>query len=254
MNSFNLYAKYYDLFYHDKNYEEEVNYVDELIKKNSLIEATHILDMGCGTGIHANLLSQLNYKVDGVDVSEKMIATARSNYSDNKKLRFFNGDITNFRSKNKYQVVTSLFHVISYQNSNDDLLSSFKTAFDHLEDSGLFIFDFWYGPGVLTDLPEIRTKTLATNEIKVKRKATPTIHFNLNVVTVNYDISISNGKSGKLEKIVEKHSMRYLFKPELEFYLEQTGFKLVSIYNWLTMDSPDSESWTAVVVAIKLDK
>ena len=47
-----LYSKYYDLLYEDKNYFDEVEYIDFLIKKNCQSAKT-LLDMGCGTGKHA---------------------------------------------------------------------------------------------------------------------------------------------------------------------------------------------------------
>ena len=44
----------------------------------------------------------------------------------------------------------------------------FKTAAKHLKQNGVFIFDFWYGPGVLTDPPALRQKRLENNEMKTK--------------------------------------------------------------------------------------
>ena len=32
MKTFDAYSKYYDLLYKDKNYDEEVSYIDQLIK------------------------------------------------------------------------------------------------------------------------------------------------------------------------------------------------------------------------------
>ncbi len=44
-------AKYYDLFYSNKSYEKEV-----LFLKNLIGNKKTILDVGCGTGIHMNLI------------------------------------------------------------------------------------------------------------------------------------------------------------------------------------------------------
>ncbi|MCB0744230.1 MAG: class I SAM-dependent methyltransferase, partial [Ignavibacteriae bacterium] len=77
MNKFNLYAKYYDLLYNDKDYQGEVDYINKLIKTNSNQSSHAILDLGCGTGIHANLFTNLDYQVDGVDMSPQMIERAK---------------------------------------------------------------------------------------------------------------------------------------------------------------------------------
>ena len=52
-------AKYYDLFYSNKSYEKEV-----LFLKNLIGNKKTILDVGCGTGIHMNLLEKYGYQVD----------------------------------------------------------------------------------------------------------------------------------------------------------------------------------------------
>ena len=68
----NLYSQYYDLLYRDKNYIAEVNYIIKLIKEN-MDQSKTLLDMGCGTGKHAELLSDNGYIVHGIDISEDML-------------------------------------------------------------------------------------------------------------------------------------------------------------------------------------
>jgi SAM-dependent methyltransferase len=252
MDNFNLYAKYYDLLYQDKDYEADVEYILSLITRNASLVSKQILDLGCGTGTHAAIFSDKGYCVDGVDISSQMISRAKVNFGANPKLNFSEGDITSFNVKKEYDIVTSLFHVMSYQNSNDAILSSFQTASKHLKKDGLFIFDFWYGPGVLTNPPVIREKKLENDEIKVKRIATPIMHNERNVVDVNYEIDILNKLTGSAETISEKHSMRYLFKPEIEFYLQKSRLKLMGFYQWLTLDTPTMDSWNVVAIAKKI--
>ena len=57
-----LYSQYYDLLYSDKDYEGEVDYVNTLLKENSN-NAKTLLDMGCGTGAHAEIFCDKGYKV-----------------------------------------------------------------------------------------------------------------------------------------------------------------------------------------------
>ena len=51
---FDAYARYYDLLYCDKDYAAEAGYVANHIRK-LLPHTTHILELGCGTGAHANI-------------------------------------------------------------------------------------------------------------------------------------------------------------------------------------------------------
>ena len=72
---FNAYAEYYDLLYSNKDYSSEAQYIDSLIKKTSS-KANSILELGCGTGAHAEYLARMGYTVHGVDVSPAMISKA----------------------------------------------------------------------------------------------------------------------------------------------------------------------------------
>jgi SAM-dependent methyltransferase len=251
MDNFDLYANYYDLIYNQKDYSSEVVYVNKLIKKFSERKIETVLDLGCGTGKHANLLSESGYEVDGVDISPKMIQLASKSFVSNDKLRFFEGDINSYSTGKKYDLVTSLFHVISYQNTNDELLATFNNAAIHLKENGLFIFDFWYGPGVLTEPPEVREKFLSNDKIEISRKATPVMHSDKNVVDVNYEVNIRGKDLCNIEQISETHSMRYFFMPELEYYLDSSGFEILGFYHWLTTNKPSFDSWNAVIIGKK---
>lgn len=67
-----LYSKYYDLLYRDKNYQEETEYIHRLIQKYQTY-AKEILELGCGTGRHAELLSEKGYLLYGIDRSKEMV-------------------------------------------------------------------------------------------------------------------------------------------------------------------------------------
>lgn len=78
MNQFgDLYSKYYDLLYSDKDYTKEVEYIDSLIKGQNSKTKT-LLDMGCGTGKHAELFCDKGYTVSQVDLSEDMLKIAET--------------------------------------------------------------------------------------------------------------------------------------------------------------------------------
>src|ERR1051326_3358795 len=131
MSTFKNYSAYYDLIYHNKNYRQEAKYMHQLIKKNHP-NAKTILNLGCGTGKHDVEFIKLGYDVIGIDLSYEMIEIANSNVLPKQKLKFLRGDIRTIRLKKKFDVVVSLFHVMSYQTSNEDFLSSLETAKLHL--------------------------------------------------------------------------------------------------------------------------
>ncbi len=257
MSVFNKYSSYYDLLYSNKDYVGEANYIHQLISSVAP-GAKSILDLGCGTGRHDFHLSQLNYEVDGVDLSASMIDIAQNNLqtlfnSQVENLSFSQGDIRTFRNSKKYDIVVSLFHVMSYQTTNSDLEAAFKTAALHLKEDGIFIFDFWYGPGVLTDPPVVRAKRLENEDIFVTRIAEPIMHPEQNTVDVKYTVFIKNKQSGEVEEIKETHKMRYLFLPEIHEYSKKLNLKKEKSYIWNTFQENNEFPWHGVVV-LKKDK
>lgn len=249
---FDLYAKYYDLLYKDKNYSEEADYVQNLITRFNP-ESKNILDLGCGTGKHDFIFAGKGFDVTGIELSEKMIETANENLNKKKEfqktLRFFQGDIRSIHLSRKFDVITSLFHVMSYQKTNEDLLSTIKTVKEHLKDDGIFLFDFWYGPAVLNERPEPRIKKLEDEEILVERFAEPSLRINENIVDVNYRVCIKEKLNGIVSEIRETHLMRYLFIPELSFFLNQGGMEIITYEAWMSGKVPDDKSWSVLVAA-----
>jgi SAM-dependent methyltransferase len=249
---FDAYSQYYDLLYKDKDYDAETNYIDALIKSFSK-NAGSILELGSGTGIHACLLAQIGYGVIGIDQSHTMLtkATERKNELNKPvadKLSFYEGDIRNYKSDKKVDAVISLFHVMSYMQTDADLKKALQTAKHHLKKDGLFIFDCWYGPGVLHDEPISRVKNFENELISVKRESTPEMFLEKDLVDVNFEIKIQN-KNTKEETILhEKHIMHYLFTDKLNVLLEECGLKMVHAEEWMTKQPLSETSWNACYV------
>ena len=251
---FNAYASYYDLLYRDKDYSAEAEYVAAHIRKQTP-QAKRILELGCGTGAHAERLARMGYTVHGVDMSEAMLACAEARKVNlppdvAARLSFSFGDARTVRTGETYDAVISLFHVMSYQTTNVDLKAAFETASVHLQPGGLFLFDYWYGPAVLTQKPEVRVKRLEDDEIKVIRIAEPVMHVNENVVDVNYTVFIEVKVTGQVEKISETHKMRYLFLPELQHYFAGK-FEEIGSHAWMTGDPLNADAWGGLHLLVR---
>lgn len=255
MTIFDNYARYYDLLYQDKDYEGEAQFVDRLIQTHAP-DANTILELGCGTGNHAMLLATAGYRVRGIDLSAEMLEYAnrqceRVSPEVAARLQFSQGDLRSVRldgvasehENRQFDVVISLFHVISYQATNQDLLAAFETAKVHLKPGGIFIFDLWYGPAVCNDPPTVRVKRLANRSIQVTRIAEPIVHPNDNLVDVNYHVFIKDLNINTIEELKETHTMRYLFKPELELISSKLNMQIVECREWLTNQQPGLKTW-----------
>jgi SAM-dependent methyltransferase len=252
MSVFGTYAQYYDLLYAEKDYAAETDYVDGLLRATKL--PASVLDLGCGTGVHASLLAAKGYEVVGVDISETMLAAAARRMASlpaavSQRMRLLEGDLRSVRVGRTFDAVVSLFHVINYQTTHQALRESFATARAHLLPGGTFLFDCWYGPGVLTQKPERRTRFLRNEELQVTREAEPLILPNKNLVEVHYRVLIREEGTNREDVLVETHRMRYLFLPEIEELLRENAFADMHAEEWMSGQEPGLDSWSVCVTA-----
>jgi len=248
MNQFQKYSAYYDLLYADKNYAEEVSYIDTIIRKYGKINSD-LLDIGCGTGKHANLLADKGYNVCGIDISVPMIEIATKNYGN--KISFFSGDLRNFDLNRSFDVITSLFHVMSYQITNDDVNNAIMSVYRHLNKGGCFIFDCWHGPGIMNDPPVVRVKRMANAEFEVIRISEPLCDYNNSVIEVQITTIVKDLKTNDVKKVFESHKMRFFFRNEIDLFARVNGFTVEGFYSWLTFDEPKGKEWYSVFVLKK---
>lgn len=236
MKVFDAYSSYYNLLYKDKDYQAEADYIASLLGNN----VKTVFEMGCGTGKHASLLMKKGYDVFGIDQSLTMLKQAKELGVDCDL-----GDVRYYDCKRKFDAVISLFHVASYQNTDEDVNKYFQTAKKHLKPQGKFIFDVWHKDAVLTQLPEKRVKKMEDDEVRVVRYCEPKHFPEKDIVEVNYHIEILNKKqtSDIYIYIDECHSMRYFSCEEIERFAHKAGFKIVDNIVWMTHDKPSSDSW-----------
>lgn len=245
------YANFYDIFYHDKNYEKECDCLEQIFGQFSKKKIKSILDLGCGTGNHALPLAQRGYSVTGVDISESMLRQAHKKSSLNDgKVEFIRGDIRHVRLKKKYDSAIMMFAVLGYQLNNSDVLKTLQTVRQHLSSGGLFIFDVWYGPAVLYTKPSQRTKTIPLkNGEKIVRKASADINVIDQICSVNYKLhQVRNNKT--INRIKEQHTMRFFFPLELQMALEFSDFQLLHLGAFSQYKrQPTEKDWNIVAVA-----
>jgi SAM-dependent methyltransferase len=247
------YASYYDLFYADKDYAAEAAFVKDVICRHNP-SATSLIEFGCGSARHAVEFARAGFSITGVDRSADMIERGQNRIDAldprlRTKIKLMQGDAALIKSSESFDAVISLFHVVSYQTANDALTGIFRAARSALVTDGLFVFDFWYGPAVLTERPQVRVRRVATPDADVTRIAEPTHQINHNVVDIKFTVIAVDKRTGRAEQHEETHSMRYLFLPEIELIVAQSGFEVIETGEWLTGTPLHEHSWSGYVAA-----
>jgi len=254
MNVFQDYTNYYDTIYQDKDYKNECNFLEAILSKYFSKSVRTILDLGCGTGGHSLILAERGFKVMGIDLSGEMLKIGRKKANERElNIEFIEGDIRNLKLNQKFDAVISMFAVISYQITNKDLMSTFKTVLKHLKKNGLFIFDMWFGPAVLTQKPSDRFKVIEkNNNERIIRFGTPVLDILDHTVDVKYKI-IKLSKDKVLDEVDEVHKMRFLFPQEIELICDMTGFKVLELCPFMNLGrTPTENDWNVTGIIRKV--
>ena len=243
------YSNVYDIIYETKDYEAECDFLEEIFKKNNKTIKT-ILDLGCGTGSHLIALAKRGYQVTGVDQSQYMLDCAQEKINQNKvKADLIRGDICSVNLETKFDAIISMFAVMSYQVTNKMLSDACSNPISHLKPAGMFIFDGWHGPGVLTDKPVQSYKIIHSDNKEIIRFTEPIIDIQAQTVENRFKLWVKKGDQ-VLTSDDESHLVRFFFPQEIQYFLTTAGFSEVSLCPFMELDGKlNSTTWNMTVIA-----
>jgi SAM-dependent methyltransferase len=104
----------------------------------SLPQGGQVLDLCCGTGQLAKILTENGYKVTGLDISAGQLRYARKNAPE---ARFIKADARSFSLKQKFNAVFCTFDALNHILEINDLVNVFKSVSACLAEGGIFVFD-----------------------------------------------------------------------------------------------------------------
>ncbi|HEY41663.1 MAG TPA: class I SAM-dependent methyltransferase [Dehalococcoidia bacterium] len=97
-----------------------------------------ILDICCGTGQLAQVLTERGYRVTGVDGSAEMLRFARENAPD---AEFIHGDARFLKLPPVYHAAISAFDSLNHIMTLEELTAVFCNVYASLTEGGIFLFD-----------------------------------------------------------------------------------------------------------------
>lgn len=213
-------AKYYDDIYASigKEYSAEANKVRKFIQKYKQSNGNSLLDIGCGTGIHAHLLSK-QYQVEGLDIDPKMLSVARKKYP---KIRFQQGDMLNFKLKSKFDIIVCLFSAIGYVKTKPRLQKTIKNVVQHLLPGGVLLVEPWFTP---TQWHPGRVFITEVNkpDAKIIRMSYSSQKDNISMIEFQYLIGTSKG----IERDTEFLELGLFTKKEYLDAFRTAGLKVI---------------------------
>ncbi|MFB5662131.1 class I SAM-dependent DNA methyltransferase [Alteribacillus sp. HJP-4] len=139
MESYKGFAEVYDVLMENAPYLDWADFIEGILTQQEM-RPCNILDLGCGTGTLINYLSKRGYKIDGVDLSEDMLAVAQQKNFHYKPV-LIKQDMRKLHLPHKYDVILSMCDAVNYLRDKKSVLHTFQAVSEHLNDGGLFIFD-----------------------------------------------------------------------------------------------------------------
>lgn len=143
MSSYEALASAYDALTTDVQYRRRADFLERLFRKSE-IPVHHVLDLGCGTGTIACLLSRRGYQVTACDGSEDMLtqAAAKAAGLDGATAPFFlHQTMQRLRLTESVDTVISTLDALNYLTRPADVQETFRRVFRYLKPGGQFIFD-----------------------------------------------------------------------------------------------------------------
>jgi len=247
-----IYADSYDLFYKKKDYSAECDFLEKIFEEFSDKPVENILDLGCGTGGHLIPLAKRGYSLAGIESSKCMFSIAKVKINTKLKVKLVNKDISGFRLNRKFDAAIAMFSVFNYLLADKIILKFLNQVNFHLKDRGLFIFDIWSAPGVLSVKPANRKKVVINNKKKIIRICQPVLDTRKHLVKIHYTVLHTEGKK-MLQKANEVHRLRFFFPEEIKRFLNRGGFKILSYTPFMSLQRKLSDkNWNASIIAKKL--
>ena len=126
------YANFYDIFNKYRDYNIEGKYLLDMLQNRK-----RVLDVGCGTGTHLDILNNLGYIVHGIDISSKMLIVAKTKV----KCPLYKMDVLDMKLEEKYDAIICMKSVLNHLNNYDEFKIAINNMLNYTKKNGMIIID-----------------------------------------------------------------------------------------------------------------
>ena len=236
MSSYDALASSYDALTVDVEYRRRADYLERMFHK-SRISVETVLDLACGTGTMACLLTQRGYRVIAVDGSEEMLtqAAAKAAALEQPPL-FLHQDMPRLRLLEPVDAAISTLDALNYLTRVADLRETLRRVYRWLKPGGIFIFDV-NTPSQLRRMDgQIYMDETEDSYCVWKTFFSEKSHI------CTYQVDLFHLRpDGAWDREFEEHRERSWEAEELRRLLEEVGFQSVRITGDLRMSPPTPE-------------
>lgn len=230
------FASVYDELMLDIPYPAYVDLVDTALHG---LSGKKILDVACGTGILSVLLADRGADVTGIDLSEEMLAVARSRANNRfPSMKFLHQAMQQMNVPGQYDAAVIPIDSLNYLEDEHDVGQTFKKIHDALVPGGLFIFDVHstFKTDVLfMESPFTYDSSTISYIWETEEGEEPhSVHSEL-----AFFVREEDGKYARFDEVHYQRTYPVMKYVEL---LEQAGFSIERVFADWSDEAPDEES------------
>ena len=231
MNIYRHFAGVYDTFMTDMPYKHWAGYIDEVFRLGGVPNNGLVLDLACGTGTMAFLMSQKGYDIIGVDASEDMLSEAYSKNYDRLPL-FLKQDMRTLDLYGTIDAAYSSCDGMNYLLTEDDFLQTLKRVALFLNPGGIFVFDL---------KTEYKYKSLGNGTYQDSVEDASYIwknNYNPTTCINEYKVHFFVGK----QDFLETHLQRAYSEEVVKSLVKKAGMQLLNITDGYTNNPAKKDS------------
>lgn len=215
------FSKVYDKFMEHCNYDEWAELIENLVRESE-VSGAKLLDLGCGTG-ETLLRLKDKFQCSGLDLSEDMLKIA------NKKLKKYQiplylGDMCDFNTYEKYDIIVSLFDTVNHLTSLEDLDLLFNCISKNLTENGVYIFDV---------IDRAFMEKMFPGGVYYDDRKDMTIiweHFQEEDLDIIEAVYFVKNRQGHYEKLKEVYEKKIFTEDEIKKFIKKNNLNLLRIY------------------------
>lgn len=218
----------------------------EFISKN-INDASNILELGCGTGSLTELLAT-KYDVIALDISEEMLDIARQKLlKSGLNIPFIKGDMRDFKLHKKVDSIVCACDGINYLITPESVKQAFLSVYNNLKAGGIFIFDISSKNKLMEMCGQLYSEDCDDATYIWRNSADGEI--------INMDITFFVPEGDETYfRFDEQHRQRMHSVEEISTWLNECGFKIVSITDNYTDKQINEKTQRITFIAEKIER
>ena len=213
-------AEIYDLLYAEiLDYESTAQRLTQVIRARRP-DAKTLLEAACGTGSFLVPLRRQFEEVAGFDLSDDMLAIARSKLPD---VELRQADLLDFDWGSRFDAIICMFSAVGYLTDLESLERAYLRFAAHLEPDGVLVVEPWFEPDAWIE-GHVGANYVVGGDVSVMRMNSTWLEDEGRVSVM--DMHHLVGRPGKVEHFVERHRLGLVTREEHLAAFEAAGLAM----------------------------